>query len=74
MRAEYHVTCSVDNAVIGVCGDIVQERFNKSFCVYHCLSLPCADGIECYQQLITDSLCIIQWGPDNFLNALEAFW
>ncbi len=59
MRAEYHVTCSVDNAIIGVCGDVVQEHFNKLFHVYHCLSLSCADSIECYQQLIIDSLCII---------------
>ncbi len=29
MRTEYHVTCSVDNAIIGVCGNIVQERFDK---------------------------------------------
>jgi hypothetical protein len=48
MRAEYHVTCSVDNAVVGVCGVVVQERFNKLFCVYRCLSLLCADDIECY--------------------------
>jgi hypothetical protein len=23
MHADYHVTCSVDNAIVGVCGDIV---------------------------------------------------
>ncbi len=33
MRTEYHVTCSVDNAIIGVCGHIVQERFDKLFSV-----------------------------------------
>ncbi len=61
MRTEYHATCSVDNAIIGVvCGNVVQESFNKLFRVYHCLSLLCADGIECYQQLISDSLCKIQ--------------
>ncbi len=60
MRAEYHVTCSVDNALIGVCGDIVQEHFDKLFSVKHCLSLSCADGIELYQQLNNDSLCIMK--------------
>jgi hypothetical protein len=48
MRAEDHVTCFVDNAIIGVCGDVVQECFNKVSHVYCCLSLSCADGIECY--------------------------
>jgi hypothetical protein len=52
MHTAYHVTCSVDKTVIGVCGNVVQEHFNKLFCVYHCLSLSCADGIECYQQHI----------------------
>ncbi len=74
MRTEYHVTCFVDNATVGVCGDVVEERFNKLFRVYRCLSLLCADGIECYQQLIIDSSCIIQLGPNNFLNVLDAFW
>jgi hypothetical protein len=60
MCAEYHVTCSVNNALVGVCGNVVQERFNKLFHVYRCLSLLCTDGIECYQQLINDSSCIIQ--------------
>ncbi len=66
MCAKYHVTCSVDNAVVGVCGDVVEEYFNKLFCVYCCLSLLCADGIECYQQLIVNSSCIIQEGPNIF--------
>ncbi len=71
--AEHHFACSVDNAVIGVCGNVVQERFDKLFSVYHCLSLSCPDGIECNQQLIINSSCIIEKQPDNFLNALEAF-
>jgi hypothetical protein len=33
MCPEYHVTCSVDNAVIGVCGDVVQEHIHKLFSV-----------------------------------------
>ncbi len=74
MCAKYHVTRSVDNAVVEVCGGVVEERFNKLFHVYCCLSLSCADGIECYQQLIVDSLCIIQEGPNIFLNLLDAFW
>ncbi len=74
MRTEYRVTRSVDNAIIGVCGDIVEGVFQCLFPVYCCLSLLCADGIECYQQLIVASLCIIQEGPDNFLNALDMLW
>ncbi len=62
MCAKYYVTCTVVNAIVGVCGDIVEERFCKLFCVYCCLSLLCADGIECSQQLIVESLCIIQEG------------
>ncbi len=74
MCTKYHVTRSVDNAIIGVCGDVVEELFHELFRVYYCLSLSCADGIECYQQLIAYSLCIIQERPDNFLNAIDAFW
>jgi hypothetical protein len=48
MHTEYHVTCTVDNAIVGVCGNVVQEHVNKLFHVYCCLSLSCADGIECY--------------------------
>ena len=60
MRAEYHTTQSVENAIVGVCGNTVQERVNNLSHVYCYLSLSCADGIECYQQLIVDSSCIIQ--------------
>jgi hypothetical protein len=49
MYAKHHVTRSVDNAVIGVCGDVVEERFNELFCVYCRLCLLCTDGVECYQ-------------------------
>ncbi len=42
--------------------------------MYCHLSLLCADGIECYQQIVVDSLCIIQEGPDDFLNALDKIW
>jgi hypothetical protein len=58
MCTEHHFTCSVDNAIIGVCGDVVQEHFDKLFSVYHCLSLSSTDGIECNQQLVIDSSCI----------------
>ncbi len=57
MCAKYHVTRSVDNAVVGVCGNVVEEHFCKLFRVYCRLSLTCADGIECYQQLTVDSSC-----------------
>ncbi len=57
---EHHVTRSVDDAVIGVCCKIVQEHFDKLFSVYHCLSLSCADGIECNLQLAIDSTCIMK--------------
>jgi hypothetical protein len=75
MCAKYHVTRSVDNAIIGVCGnvvEVVEERFHELFHVYCCLSLSCSNGIECYQQLIVDSSCIIQEGSDNFLNTLDS--
>ena len=72
MRAEYHTTQSVENAIVGVCGNTVQERVNNLSHVYCYLSLSCADGIECYQQLIVDSSCIIQEGSDNFLNMLDS--
>jgi hypothetical protein len=65
MCTKYHVTHSVDNTNVGACGDVVEEHFNELFRVYCCLSLSCADGIECYQKPIVDSLCIIQEGPDN---------
>ncbi len=74
MCTKYHVTRSVDNAIIGVCGDVVEERFHKLFRVYCRLSLSCADGIECYQQLVVNSSCIIQEGPDDFLHALDTIW
>jgi hypothetical protein len=74
MCAKYHVTHSVNYAIIGVCGNVVEEGFHELFHVYCCLSLSCADGIECYQHSIVDSSCIIQEGPDNFLNALDTFW
>jgi hypothetical protein len=73
MCADNHDSQSVDDAVIEVCGDIVQERFNKLIHVYCCLSLLCAYGIECYKQLIINNLCIIQEGPNNFLNAFDGF-
>ncbi len=74
MCAKYHVTHSVDNAIVGVCGNVVEKHFHELFHVCSHLSLLCADGIECYQQLHFDSSCIIQEGPNNFLNALDAFW
>ncbi len=74
MCAKYHVTCSVDNAIIGICGDVVEEHFHELFHVYCYLSLSCADGIERYQQLVVNSLCIIQEGLDDFLNALDTIW
>jgi hypothetical protein len=74
MCTKYHVTCSVDNAIIGVCGYMVEERFYELFCVYCRLSMLCADCIECYQQLVVDSSCIIQEGPHNFLNMLDTIW
>ncbi len=73
MCAERHVACSVYNAIIGVCGNIAQERFNKLFSVYHCLSLTCTDGIECSQKLVIDSSCVIKEPPNNLLNTLEVF-
>ncbi len=74
MCTKYHVTHSVDNAIVEVYGNVVEERFHELFQVYCHLSLSCTDGIECYQQLIVHSLCIIQEGPNKFLNALDAFW
>jgi hypothetical protein len=44
MHTEYHATHSVDYAVGGVCGSVIQEHFSKLFCVYHCLNLLCTDG------------------------------
>ena len=76
MCTEHHYggTMSVENALIGVvCGNVVQEHFDQLFSVYPCLSLSCADGIECNQMLVIDSSCVIKEQPNNLLNALEAF-
>jgi hypothetical protein len=68
MCAKYHVTRPIDNAIIGVCGNL--ERFKELFRVYCYFILLCADGVECYQQLVVISLCIIQEGTNNFLMHL----
>jgi hypothetical protein len=72
MRTEYHVTHSVDNAIVGICGDVVEEHFNKLSHVYCRLSLLCTNGIECYQQLIVNSSCMIQEGPNSAKKGANA--
>ncbi len=73
VRTEYHVTSSVDNAIIGIRGHVVQKCVDKLFRAYCCFRLVSSDGVKRYEQFVVHSSCIVGERPDDFLDTQKAF-
>ena len=69
---KYHASCTVDYALVGICGYVVKDFVDgvKSGCSRRCFLG--ADFTEYCQHFVVYILCIIEEGNDNFLDAADS--
>ena len=73
MGAEYHVTGTVDDAVVWICGDIIQYEMNRLFSHNGGFRLASCYGTECNKEFVIHCTGVVEQGAYNFLNAVLAF-
>ena len=72
MSAQDHIASSVDNAIIWVGSIIVQEVMDRLLSSDSGFGLLCCNDTECHKEFVVYCTCVVQEGPDNFLDVVLA--